>query len=345
MTPSEAREQMVLLRFELAAGSWSPSLGECDAAAAALRALRLPDTTVAEALTSGTRAAASSAPWELSAEEGGSRLTRLMHDVAELLLSAEGGDAEERGVIRQNIVEVLAATGEHRTPATPSGLTGLFRRTLASATGRPDPHRAAPDAGTGARRGTATVSSYLIAFCGAVVLIAVLLLAGMTPVVAVPVGLVLLAVLQVAAWYVADPEHLRLMMPGARRRAARVRAVAYRQYATTVTEIVQSVLKHEEHGTRLEGDEYKELLEKLYAAPDVLGEHMNPYILASTNKMIPAVHDLLSSVARPTRATAQERNALVDAFEERLREFELHALTALNDITGDQASLDHQAAA
>ena len=278
MTPSDAREQMVRLRFELAVGSWSPSHAECDAAVEALKALRLPDTTVAEALVSGTWAASSTAPWELPVEEGGSRLTRLMHDVAELLMSTEGGDAEDREVTRQNIVELLAASSEHR-PTAPSLLSRLFGRA------------------------------------------------------------------RVAAWLVAGKERLRVTTRGGRRRAAGVRGAEYRQYAAAVTEIAQSVLKHWEQGTRLEGDEYKALHAKLYAATDALAADMNPYIIASTNKMIPAIQQLLSSVAREARPTAQERDALVDAFEERLREFDRHALAAVRDIMGAQTDLHREAAA
>lgn len=72
---------------------------------------------------------------------------------------------------------------------------------------------------------------------------------------------------------------------------------------------------------------------------------MNPYIIASTNKMIPAVQHLLSSVAREARPTAQEHDALIDAFEERLREFDRHALAAVRDIVGDRADLHREAAA
>lgn len=277
MTPSDTRDQIFRLRFDLAVGSWSPSHAECDAAAEALTALRLPDTTVAEALVSGTWAAASTAPWELPVEEGGSRLTRLMHHVAELLMSTQGGDAEDREVTRQNIVELLAASIEHR-PATPSRLSRMFGRA------RP------------------------------------------------------------VSWFVARKERLRVTTLGGRRRAAGVRASEYRQYTATVTEIAQSVLKHQEQGTRLESDEYKALHSKLHAATNALAADMNPYIIASTNKMIPATQNLLSSVARPTRSTTQEHTALVHAFEERLREFELHAQTAVKSITGDPAPLDHRAA-
>ncbi|MDO0938986.1 PhzF family phenazine biosynthesis protein [Streptomyces sp. DG2A-72] len=67
-------------------------------------------------------------------------------------------------------------------------------------------------------------------------------------------------------------------------------------------------------------------------------EPTNPYIIASTNKMIPAIQHLLSSAARETRPTELECDALIDAFEERLREFDRHALAAVRDVTGDQAN-------
>lgn len=344
MTPSDAREQVVRLRFELTVGSWSPSHGECDAAVEALKALRLPDTSVAEALVCGTWAAASTAPWELPVEEGGSRLTRLMHDVAELLMSAEGGDAEERAVTRQNMVELLAATGEHGPPAAPPRRSRFFRRTQVVATKSPNPRTAGHPPISDAR-GKIPAFSYVITGFTAVVLTAVILLAAMPPVLALPAGLVLLIVLQFTAQYVPGPKQLRPMIRAGRRRAATERATAYRQYAATVTGIVQSVLKHWEQGTRLTGDEYQTLHEKLFAAPDVLEAHMDPYILACTNKMIPAIQDLLSSAARETRLTAQQRDALIDAFEERLREFDQHTLAAVRGVMGDQADLNHLAAA
>ncbi|MEU6352073.1 hypothetical protein ABZ896_22515 [Streptomyces sp. NPDC047072] len=109
---------------------------------------------------------------------------------------------------------------------------------------------------------------------------------------------------------------------GGRRRAAGVRGAEYRRYAAAVTEIAQSVLKHWEQGTRLGGDEYRALHSKLYATTDALAADVHPYIIASTNKMIPAIQQLLSSVAREARPTGQEHDALIDAFEERLREFD-----------------------
>ncbi|MDO0938990.1 hypothetical protein QQY66_47475 [Streptomyces sp. DG2A-72] len=182
-----------------------------------------------------------------------------MHDVAEQLTSAEGGDAEDREITRQNMVELLAPSSEHRPPVAPLRLSGLVRRTPVS----------------GARP-KISASSYLITCCGAVALSAVMLLAGMPSVFAVLIGIVLFVVLQGAAPYVSDLQQLRLTTRAGRQRAAKVRAAAYRQYAATVTDIVQSVRTHWQLGSRLAVDERRALLEKLHTAPDVLDAHKNP---------------------------------------------------------------------
>ncbi|WP_424217800.1 hypothetical protein ACN20G_37210 (plasmid) [Streptomyces sp. BI20] len=134
MTLREATTALVLLRFELSLGSWRPSNGECDAAAATLSALRSPSVTLDEALVSGTWTATNTAPWELPPEEGGSRLTSLMHHSAEALRSETGADAEEHSVLRANLIEVLVAVLEHRPARTPSWWTRLWRPRTRTAT-------------------------------------------------------------------------------------------------------------------------------------------------------------------------------------------------------------------
>ncbi|MFJ9380190.1 hypothetical protein [Streptomyces sp. NPDC101455] len=132
MTSTEAHHEIEALRTALTSGIWTPSGAETEAAHEALLSGINIDVTPAEALIAGTWVGGTEAPWDLPVGEGGSRLTRLMRAVADLL-NTLAVDTTEGQRLDRELRQLLQEVDDRR----PRRFLDRFRHTARTTTTQP----------------------------------------------------------------------------------------------------------------------------------------------------------------------------------------------------------------
>ncbi|MGA5285434.1 hypothetical protein ACPCSK_34420 [Streptomyces griseoincarnatus] len=114
MTLTEVQAAISSLRSELAAGTWSPSAAEHDAAHEAVLQSVTIDVTPAEAITLGIWAAGTEGATEVPLGDGGSRLTHLMKQCADILSEAGFDTSAEGKQLDRELHQLLHEVDDRR---------------------------------------------------------------------------------------------------------------------------------------------------------------------------------------------------------------------------------------
>ncbi|MFC9131131.1 hypothetical protein ACFT4A_30395 [Streptomyces sp. NPDC057099] len=114
MTLTDAHAAMASLRSELAASTWSPSAAEYDAAQETVLQSGASGVTLAEAITSGIRGAGTEGATEIAVADGGSRLTRLMKQCADLLSDPGFAATPDAGHLDRELRRLLNEVADRR---------------------------------------------------------------------------------------------------------------------------------------------------------------------------------------------------------------------------------------